>query len=529
MIVTHYPIRGTIITPSDEKAENMAASLSVSITTSAGTERNLPVSHLGNNKFSYQYWSSLGDQIEIRPANTGSKAEGFLFYPESQQVTISDAFSCPDEVKVFEARPGLYIEGIIEPEGIPGVEITVKHKSTGLVALQVKSDQAGRYKAGPLYDNIPYSLEAHLEGYYFTTCPTGFKAVELSQISVQAVDQHGERISGVLLSLTGDSAFYKDSDTDESGEGQFNELFPGTYYLRALLKEYSFKPTNIPIELGEGINQMIQVNATRVAYSAFGSVKSLNGDAERNVLISAQSSNGDYEETQTDALGKFRLRGLKPGLEYSFSVKPSEKIERASPSSIPLEIPHTDIFAVDFVAFRESHRVDIFGVVDVADEFLDSLKIELYVHNKKQNQQELLKTISLDCMKSFDFSHLPKEEYTIKLISSLNTNLYDFHVSPVDIDVARLQSEGKLQDNRIFVPLSFRASLHLQPTELANVSFYPLLILSLLFFIFWYRKHLHQYYQARTQPQSVAKPSSWVPHHVTKHHEATQKANRRTN
>merc|ERR1712137_560644 len=216
--------------------------------------------------------------------------------------------------------------------------------------MKVKCDANGEYRAGPLYDHLQYSLSAHLDGYYFTSCPNGFKAVELSQISVHALDQYGKSIPGVLLSLTGDSAFYRDSDTNEQGEGKFEELFPGTYYLRALLKEYSFKPTNILIDLTEGIDQKVVVNATRVAFSAFGSVKSLNGDAERNVVVVAQSDVGDYEETQTDAMGNFRLRGLKPELFYSFTVKATEKIERASPSSLRLQIPTEDLSGLDFIA-----------------------------------------------------------------------------------------------------------------------------------------------------------------------------------
>lgn len=521
--VTHYPINGMIKAPKGTSSDSLYVHISSSLTQK---EIQIPVELVSNannggdenvDYFKYLYWATLGEKIDIIPKSS----KELLFYPSSTQSSIDSHLENGYEVESFSARPGLFLQGIIEPVPIEGVEITVKHKTQDQkIILSVKSDAQGNYKAGPLYDHLDYITEAHLDGYYFTSSPNGFKAVELSQITIHVVDQFGESIEGVLLSLTGSAAFYSDSDTNSNGIGRFEELFPGDYYLRALLKEYSFKPTNIPIDLKEGINLDVQVNATRVAYSAFGSILSLSGDPERGAVISATSTTqGEYEETQTDDHGHFRLRGLKPSLSYDFKVKSTDKIERASPSSISLEIGNEDITNLNFVSFRSVNRVDIFGSVHVDDEFIDSLKVELYVYNKKQNQDELTKSISLDLFKSFDFSQLPKEVFTLKLVSSLNSNLYDFKETSITIDIPRLQSDGKLENNRYFVPLTFNAELHHQPTEVANVSFYPLIILNVLFFAFWYRAELRDFYQSRSAPASrgVSSGNDWLPKHHAKY------------
>ncbi len=55
-------------------------------------------------------------------------------------------------------------------------------------------------------------------------------------------------------------------------------------------------------------------------------------------------SRGYFEETTTDSEGKYRLRGLLPNTSYSINAvlkwdkEGHSKIERASPSSIPVEV-----------------------------------------------------------------------------------------------------------------------------------------------------------------------------------------------
>ncbi len=66
----------------------------------------------------------------------------------------------------------------------------------------------------------------------------------------------------------------------------------------------------------------------RVAYSVFGTVRSLNGEVEIGVTVEAavvdQSGRSEpVEETVTDSNGDYRLRGLSPAKQYRIRVKPS--------------------------------------------------------------------------------------------------------------------------------------------------------------------------------------------------------------
>ena len=72
-----------------------------------------------------------------------------------------------------------------------------------------------------------------------------------------------------------------------------------------------------------------------------------------------------YEETQTDAFGRFRLRGLNPGTTYDVRVKSSGRFARASPAVHSVAMTAADVEGLSFMAFRQPSTVDITGVVTV--------------------------------------------------------------------------------------------------------------------------------------------------------------------
>ena len=70
----------------------------------------------------------------------------------------------------------------------------------------------------------------------------------------------------------------------------------------------------------------------------------LSGQPKEGVSIEARSeTKGYYEETKTDALGNYRLRGLLPETNYIIRVvqredQGSARIERASPGAITVKV-----------------------------------------------------------------------------------------------------------------------------------------------------------------------------------------------
>lgn len=113
-------------------------------------------------------------------------------------------------------------------------------------------------------------------------------------------------------------------------------------------------------------------------------------------------------QTQTDAEGNFRLRGMQPGKQYTIKVKleGDQRIERASPSTgyqavLPAVLDHIlsillcysltnhliywclalqagelkDIFNMDFLVFRRLPKLDLTGEVTAEPHVLSTLKV----------------------------------------------------------------------------------------------------------------------------------------------------------
>lgn len=76
-------------------------------------------------------------------------------------------------------------------------------------------------------------------GYYLKQVgPHSFSCQKLSQISVRLhhKDDAKEPIPSVLLSLSGDNGYRNNSVSGASGSFLFDNLFPGMFYLRPVLK-----------------------------------------------------------------------------------------------------------------------------------------------------------------------------------------------------------------------------------------------------------------------------------------------------
>lgn len=80
----------------------------------------------------------------------------------------------------------------------------------------------------------------------------------------------------------------------------------------------------------EGATVKVNLFGNRVAYSAYGSVTSLNGEPEVGLLVEVQGQedpegatlgcSDHQEEATTEENGNFRIRGLKPMVRITFSL-----------------------------------------------------------------------------------------------------------------------------------------------------------------------------------------------------------------
>lgn len=106
----------------------------------------------------------------------------------------------------------------------------------------VRPHPGHRYSVGPLYDDAEYEAVASKPGFQFRQFTPddkwSFEGLKLGQIVVEIGPGSGaeQPLPSVVLSLSGDQRYQKNAATGEGGSLTFEELFPGTFYLKPLLK-----------------------------------------------------------------------------------------------------------------------------------------------------------------------------------------------------------------------------------------------------------------------------------------------------
>jgi len=448
-------------------------------------------------KVTYSGWISMGQTLDIVPSSPS-----LLFYPKSRQLSHSISL-CPQPVEAFQARPGLYWKGSLTPS-VSDVDISVfiVDGTNEEFLLSVKSDTTGHFSVGPLYDNLSYKVTAKKENYAFTENNAAkkegehyhFDSYKLGKVTITVKDQDSNPVQGVLLSLSG-SNYRKNNVTSSNGVLVVNELLPGDYYLKPLLKEYVFEPASQTVKLGQGQDTEIVLKANRVAYSCYGNVLSLNGEPEKVVVVEAVGPNGEIEEGQTDNQGVFRIRGLQPSSKYTIRVKQNqERIERATPAAVEISVGKEDVQNINFILFRRNTKFDLTGVVKTSDQFLPSLQVALY---KEEDMTTPLKTMPLGHLNFFEFSSLGKGTYVVKLTSSLSTSIYKF--STVEKSVSLNNSQH--------LTLDFVAATHQEAHDITPTPFFGLIFGLGLLFVIYNWKSVYQMIQTYQDTGSVRKPT----------------------
>uniref|UniRef100_A0A7N0VIJ7 Carbohydrate-binding-like fold protein n=1 Tax=Kalanchoe fedtschenkoi TaxID=63787 RepID=A0A7N0VIJ7_KALFE len=300
--------------------------------------------------YAYSFWSDPGKKYVIVPRDSRNMKKKILFYPRQNNVSVVND-GCQGH-QPFLGRLGLYIEGSVSPP-ISGVHIKILSAGdslisllrTGEIALETETDNDGFFISGPLYDDVNYNVEASKPGYYLK--PLGqfkFACQKLGQINVSIYSEEANEVfPPALLSLSGEHGYRNNSISKAGGVHLFDNLFPGSFYLRPLLKEYAFSPPAQEIELSSGESREVTFQAIRVAYSATGTVTLVSGQPKVVQVEARSESEGYYEETTTDEFGNYRLRGLYPNTTYSIKVvkkddSDSSSIERASPEYVVVEV-----------------------------------------------------------------------------------------------------------------------------------------------------------------------------------------------
>uniref|UniRef100_A0AAQ5YP00 Prealbumin-like fold domain-containing protein n=1 Tax=Amphiprion ocellaris TaxID=80972 RepID=A0AAQ5YP00_AMPOC len=356
--------------------------------------------------YEFSYWARAGEKITVTPSS-----KELLFYPPEVEATITGE-SCPGRLVDIIGRAGLFLEGKVSPE-LQGVEISITERGAATPLITVATNEMGAYSVGPLHSDRQYDISASKEGFVLSPVEGtqgDFKAFALAGVTFKIKSEDGQALSGVLLSLSG-GQFRSNLLTQDTGLLTFNNLSPGQYYFKPMMKEFRFEPASQMITVEEGQNLSIDITGIKTAYSCYGAVQSLSGDAERDVAVEAVGQ-GDCslysEDTVTDEEGRFRLRGLLPGCKYLIQLRAegNDHIERALPQHRAIEVGSSDIEGVNIIAFRQINQFDLSGNIITSPEHLPTLSVKLY---KSDNLDNPINSVSLGQSLFFHFPPLDRD------------------------------------------------------------------------------------------------------------------------
>lgn len=185
-----------------------------------------------------------GDNVVLVP-----HSDVLYFEPPIASVTGED--DCVIQRIVFKGVKGTVFHGKVTPP-LEGVLVTLESEKEALTA---ETDAEGKYKFPPQDSSKTYRLYAAKESYVVVGPDDDgdFTAHRLAEIVVQVFDRDSELpLQGALLSLSGGKSYRSNLQTNEQGKITFNSLSPSEYFLRPMMKEYSFEPSSKIIDIQEG-------------------------------------------------------------------------------------------------------------------------------------------------------------------------------------------------------------------------------------------------------------------------------------
>ncbi|PRP75877.1 hypothetical protein PROFUN_15413 [Planoprotostelium fungivorum] len=376
--------------------------------------RNVTATPDGLNSYHYTTSVTGGERVKITPSSDGDK----IFYPEEiVYQTPEHSEECLTSPPTFVMRPGHFIVGSVEPP-TEGVTIIVVDKEEEEKKRTGLTDSEGKFRVGPMRKEKRVEVRAEKKGYDIHPKVTPltlvdsqhrltFNAAILARLDVDITD--GEKaIAGVLISLSG-QGFRAQNNITSNSTFTFWSLRPNQYFLRPLLKEYTFNPTNAHIKLKDGEHKTVTLTGKRVSFSAYGTLKSINGLNVSGLTVEALS-HPHIEEAVSDDHGHFRVRGLLPGKAYTLRVKGDTHTDtalRTVPALYKVDAKQEDLRDLDFIVHRFPISHDITGQVGGDD----TQKVNLVRANG-----QMVESRNIGPTKFFRFEGLTKGAYLLEAV-----------------------------------------------------------------------------------------------------------------
>lgn len=230
-----------------------------------------------------------------------------------------------------------------------------------------------------------------------------------------------------------------------------------------------------------------------MAYSLFGQVTSLNGEPFPEVNIEAtadEKCSHHQEEATTEKNGKYRIRGLNPGCEYTIRVKdagtPGNNVDRSIPNTRVVQIVSTDVHGVNFLAISPITFVDVTARVTASsNDFYKTLRVIMYrkgAYDSPVYSQRLDTPLNPKSrynpgiMVFFPRIPLDGKTYVVELRSTLSDKTYTYSV----------RSEQFTADTpSVYVELDFKPEVKSYEADLNQNSISALVLVALVAIAFF--------------------------------------------
>ncbi|XP_069686991.1 BOS complex subunit NOMO1 [Periplaneta americana] len=444
----------------------------------------------GKLAYNFELMVAEGENLMLEPT-----ASVLLFSPPKG--SLVGAKDCIYSAVELHAERGRLVEGKVIPPSA-GIKVTVTKGPNDEVVVMTETSEDGKFKIGPLQGGIDYKVKAEKEGFVLTgpDANGNFNAHKLAEVIVEVLDKaDGKPLQGVLLSLSGGESFRRNSQTAADGKMTFSSLSPSEYFLRPMMKEYRFEPPSKMITVQEGATVNLQLHGHRVAYSAYGTVTSLNGEPEEGVVVEAigqDKCSHFQEESSTEASGQFRIRGLQPECDYIVRMKEgpevNQHVQRATPLGIPVKAADGDVTGLRLIVFHPLNQMDLtVHVQATSPEHLRTLRAKLCREDSPESPVHIMKVDPTNgksppsrgiSSAMLVFPSLPADGrgYFLQLQSSLSHATHSYTTHAVHF---KANSSFKL------VKLSFKPEQKIMEQELGHSSYFalPLMIIGLLVYL----------------------------------------------
>jgi len=374
--------------------------------------------------YQYQTLVSRGESVVVIPHD---KSDTFLFYPHSRTYqTHNNPEGCLPSVPDFDMRKGFFASGSVLSAGAPTSDVTILLRDSDTPEVyNVSTSADGSFRVGPLRHNRTLTVTPFRQGFEFeptsltldtsaASSPLTIKGTQLGRIQVLISDSNGNPLPGVLLSLSGSPAFRQNNITTAAAFNYW-AMKPNQYFLRPLLKEYTFDPSSLSINLQQGEQKEVRFATKRISFSLFGDIRSINGDSSPGVTVQAVSlSDGKdsaIEEAKSDTEGAFRLRGLFPNRTYRLQVKVDDDSQavRTIPEYYDLQTTASDTRNLNFTLYRCDPLHDITGTVTAEVKRISLLRNDDAVASR-----------DIGPSRFFEFRNLPRGVYQIDMYNHGN-------------------------------------------------------------------------------------------------------------